>query len=439
MRVAGAAGLPVELSDPRWAALLAFCDLTTADLDTLARHAEFAELGPAVADSFFEHVLAQPDLRAIIDAHSSVERLRTMFIGYYGSFWTGRFDDERLESVIRIGEAHDRIGLPLMSFQAAVLRIDRVLLPAMVASLSEDPQELSATVDAYQRLFTADLANVAQTFIDARDKTKLLLAQLDDQSSTLAARQEEMARAAAALAVVADESHASASGLEEAAGAMAVQAEGADNLAAQARDAAAAGADAAAGTTGAVAQMRKAVSGVLVELDKLSGGSSEIRGFVDEIGGIADQTNLLALNASIEAARAGEQGRGFAVVADEVGRLARCDPRCAREHRTAEHELAGSDTRTEECDRLGVRRTLWSRSTRNRRGKRSGRFTAWVEETANELRSIVTLVRRVAGGSEQLTATAEQVAQTAERLTRVSDDLARSLEDGRAVVAQIRR
>ncbi|MCT4717000.1 methyl-accepting chemotaxis protein [Enterobacteriaceae bacterium H18W14] len=50
--------------------------------------------------------------------------------------------------------------------------------------------------------------------------------------------------------------------------------------------------------------------------------SSEMRGIVAMIDGVAFQTNILALNAAIEAAHAGNHGRGFAVVAKEVGLLA---------------------------------------------------------------------------------------------------------------------
>ncbi len=58
--------------------------------------------------------------------------------------------------------------------------------------------------------------------------------------------------------------------------------------------------------------------------------SSEMRGIVAMIDGVAFQTNILALNAAIEAAHAGNHGRGFAVVAKEVGLLAQKSSRSTR-------------------------------------------------------------------------------------------------------------
>ena len=432
-------GAPVAVSDERWRGLLARCALTSADLELLARHGDLARLGPEVAPAFVSALLADPALAAIVEQHSSPERLQEVVARYYESYWTGRFDDERLAAVVRIGEAHDRIGLPLMSYIAAQLQLDGAVVAALVGRLAGDPAELARALTAYRRIVTADVAIVAQTFIDARDKTALLLAELDEQASRLSSRQEEMRDAAAGLAAAAQEAYAAADGLAGAASEMATQAEGADHLAAQAGDAASAGAEVAATTAGAVADMRRGVERSVEELETLSQKAADIRGFVAQIGDIAEQTNLLALNASIEAARAGEHGLGFAVVAGEVGRLAQVTQAAL----TSINELNANSLEAIGSVRRAIEQTAeqTSRVDGHADSARESFATICeaVEQTAAELRTIVMLVRQVATGSQDVTAMSQDVAQTAERLTRISQELASSLEDARAVIEQVRR
>ncbi|BBO69684.1 methyl-accepting chemotaxis protein [Desulfosarcina alkanivorans] len=59
------------------------------------------------------------------------------------------------------------------------------------------------------------------------------------------------------------------------------------------------------------------------QMDGLGQAAEAIGKVVETITEISEQVNLLALNATIEAARAGEAGKGFAVVANEIKELAK--------------------------------------------------------------------------------------------------------------------
>ncbi|MDX8153217.1 globin-coupled sensor protein [Patulibacter brassicae] len=431
-------GAPLRVGERRWTDLLAFVLLNERDLELLASVGDVREVGDAVKTSFYDHVLTQPELRAIIERNSSIDRLGDTLVRYFASIFCGRYDDERLQSVLRIGVVHDRIDLPIMSFIGAVLRIDRVVLPWIMRRVA-DPERMLQTVLAYRKVVSADIALVTQVFIDERDKTVELVEQLEAQTEQLAQQQQEISTVSEMLAAAAQESHASASELSGISAEIAEKAGGANELMADGVERARQGNRVVAGTEQAVGDMRSSVEEISAQLGALATQSEEITEIVGGIRQIADQTNLLALNAAIEAARANEHGRGFAVVADEVRKLA---------DRTREALQDITALNKNSIEAIGAVSAAVTSTTEqvaavaDQAGETRSSFSAIdgaVNETAGALGEIADGVDTVSRSAQELTGVSEQVAETAEQLGRLADSLASAVDAARDTVATARR
>ncbi|WP_210493812.1 globin-coupled sensor protein [Patulibacter sp. SYSU D01012] len=429
-------GAAVRVADPRWAEMLRFALLNEGDLRLLADADDIVdELGDVVVRSFYDHILQFPQMRGIIESNSSVERLGRTLKAYFGTLFTGRYDEARLESVLRIGVVHDRIDLPIMAFITAFLRIDRVVIPFLVRRLHDDPERLTRTLLAYRKLATADVATVTQAFMDSRDRTMELVASLQQQSDALAEQQHEITGVSETLAAAAQQQHASAVELSETSSSIAAQADGANALMGDGVRLAAEGRELMEGTGAAVGRMRTSVDATTEQLGHLAEQSAEITAIVEDVRQIADQTNLLALNAAIEAARAGEDGRGFAVVAEEVRKLAER----TRESLTHINDLNTNSLAAIDAVRTAVGATTDGMEEVERRTGAAlegfGSLDGAVGRTADALGQIVDGVQLVSHSSSDLTGVSEAMARSAEQLGGMAEALGGALDDSREALA----
>jgi methyl-accepting chemotaxis protein len=152
-------------------------------------------------------------------------------------------------------------------------------------------------------------------------------------------------------------------------------------------------------TSAGINNMQKAINSIHYT-KKASDETAEI---ISNIEDISFQTNLLAVNASIEATRAGEAGRGFAAVAEEIRRLAE---------------------KSSESARITSMRILDVQNNVENDVSISDEVIKNLDEISRSFSSLSSLIKMVAGASEEQAKDIEQIYLSVEQMEHVINAIA---------------
>ena len=156
----------VGLNAERQRETRAFFELGPGDADALRAMRPLAEASvDGIVEAFYQHLLAFPHTRQLLEAEPDrIERLKAMQRKHFLSITDGTFDEQYIESRLKVGNAHQRIGLEPSWYIGAFGLYLRLALRRLVDATG-DGARILPTVEALFKSITLDMALAMQTYI----------------------------------------------------------------------------------------------------------------------------------------------------------------------------------------------------------------------------------------------------------------------------------
>jgi methyl-accepting chemotaxis protein len=296
-----------------------------------------AKILPGILDGFYVQVAKTAAVSRMFSSPERMRHARDMQVKHWDVIAAAEYTDGYVQSVSRIGETHNKLGLEPRWYIGGYSYIMAGVLAAIEKEVSagwfgkSGSERKAAMMAAFTTAALLDMDFAISIYLEAgkRDRHATLEKLASGFSNSVGAIVENVSASAGQLETAAGTLTKTAETTQQIAGAVASASEEAS---ANVQSVASATEEMTSSVNEISRQVQESarIAGEAVQqaqqtdtrINELSQAASRIGDVVKLITSVAEQTNLLALNATIEAARAGDAGRGFAVVASEVKQLA---------------------------------------------------------------------------------------------------------------------
>jgi rsbT co-antagonist protein RsbR len=157
----------LKLDDHELASRLDFFELTAEDLARLASLRPFAESSTdEIIEAFYQLLLRHPETRKFFPDETTVRRVKKSQRDYFMGLFGGVVDRAYVENRVRVGSAHERIGMPPKWYLGAYRRYMQLLLEKLVAHFP-DPRDAHLAFESAQKLVYLDMSIAIDTYVSA--------------------------------------------------------------------------------------------------------------------------------------------------------------------------------------------------------------------------------------------------------------------------------
>ncbi len=161
----------LQLDEREVASRRAFFELTDEDLARLAGLRAFADRHTDdIVQAFYELLLSHPDTRGFFSDPGTLARVQRAQKQYFLGLFSGRCDLAYVEDRLRVGAAHERIGLGPKWYLGAYSRYLRLLHDRLFSDFGSSA-EAEAAYRSIQKIVCFDMSLAIDTYIAANLET----------------------------------------------------------------------------------------------------------------------------------------------------------------------------------------------------------------------------------------------------------------------------
>lgn len=158
----------LQLDEAELASRREFFKLTDVDLARLASLRPFAEkVTDGIVEEFYALLLGHPETRRWFGDEATIRRVKATQREYFLGLFAGRCDLAYVEDRLRVGAAHERVGMPPKFYLGAYSQYLGAIRNALERELKDDRTKLHDSFSSIQRLVFFDMSLAIDTYIAA--------------------------------------------------------------------------------------------------------------------------------------------------------------------------------------------------------------------------------------------------------------------------------
>lgn len=160
-----------------------FLEFSTDDVTILGEIHQYLEKNVNVieffTDTFYRHMFSFPELQKILPDEAAVNRLKAIQSRYFMELTAGDYGDDYISSRLKVGYAHQRVGLEPKWYIGAYRKYLSSLQPILRDIYGDDSTKLLAANDAILKVVFFDMDLALDTYFHASMQKTLKLANYD--------------------------------------------------------------------------------------------------------------------------------------------------------------------------------------------------------------------------------------------------------------------